>query len=324
MQSPYSIGIDVGGTRTAAGLVDRKGRLVAEGRVLTPKNGPFAVIDAIVDLVASVSADYRPSEIAGIGIGLPAQIDFTHQSVEFCTNLPLTGVDVRSLVMSRTKHAVALDNDVNMAALGETRFGAAAGARDWIMITVGTGVGGAIFIDGECFRGSRGMAGELGHIIVELDGAPCPCGGSGHLESYVSRAAIAAAGRELAQTYKGARLTEIAGGDPVAVTAEDVVTCAREGDAACDRIITNTAHILGRALVGLVNLLNPQLIVIGGGVAEGNQVFVDVGYAAIQGEALAGRADVRVELAQLGNDAGVLGAAALAFDEYDSRESLHR
>ncbi len=324
MQAPYAIGIDVGGTKMAAGLVDRKGRLIAEARRLTPKSGPFAIIDAIVDLADEVTVDYRPAEVAGIGIGLPAQVDFTRQSVEFATNIPLTGVDVRSLVMSRTKHPVALDNDVHMAALGEMRFGAAAGARDWVMVTVGTGVGGALFIEGKPFRGSRGLGGELGHVVVELDGRPCPCGGVGHLEAYVARPAIAAAGREYAETYRGARLTELAGGDGTAVTAEHVIACAREGDPGCEKIVTQAAHTLGRALVGIVNLLNPQLIVVGGGVAEGNQAFADIGAASIQGEALAGRGDVRVVLAQLGNDAGVLGAAALAFDEYDSRESLHR
>jgi glucokinase len=324
MLANYAVGIDVGGTNMAAGLVERKGRMVAEARCLTPKNSPFAIVDAIVELTGQVTVDARPSEIAGIGIGLPALVDFVRQSVEFATNLPLAGVDVRSLVMSRTKMPVTIDNDVNTAAQGERRFGAAADARDWVMVTVGTGVGGALFIAGQPYRGHRGFGGELGHMVVELDGRPCPCGGTGHLEAYVARPAIAAAGRELATTFAGASLLEKAGRDACAVTAEDVIVCAHEGDAACLAILHDASRILGRALVGIVNLMNPQLIVIGGGVAEGNAFFADEAARAIADEALAGRTDVRVVLAQLGNDAGALGAASLAFDEYDSRESVHR
>ena len=324
MLATYAVGIDIGGTKMAAGLVERKGRMVAEARRMAPKSGPFAIVDAVVDLTAQVTADVHPSEVAGIGIGLPGQVDFMRQSIEFATNLPLMGVDVRSLVMSRTKMPVTIDNDVHTAAQGERRFGVAAGARDWAMVTVGTGVGGALFVSGQPYRGHRGLAGEIGHMVVEFDGRPCPCGGIGHLEPYVARPAIAAAGRELAGTFAGAGVLERAGRDVSAVTAEDVIQCAREGDEACLSILHDAARILGRALVGIVNFMNPELIVIGGGVAEGNQFFADEAARAIAEEALAGRADVRVVLAQLGNDAGALGAAALAFDEYDSRESVHR
>jgi glucokinase len=320
----YAVGIDIGGTNMAAGLMDRKGRMVADARLLTPKSGPFAIIDAVADLYADVCAEVRPNEVAGIGIGLPAQVDFTRQSVEFCTNLPLMGVDVRSLVGSRTKQLVTIDNDVHTAALGEFRFGAAQGARDWVMVTVGTGVGGAMFLDGKPYRGCRGLGGEIGHMVIEMDGVECPCGGRGHTEAYVARPAIAAAGREYAATYAGVRLAEMAGGDPSAVTAEDVIVLAREGEERCAGIIEEAAMLLGRSLVGIVNLLNPQLIVIGGGVAEGNQVFVEAATTAIRSEALAGRNDVKVKLAAVGNDAGMLGAAVLALDEYDSRESLDR
>jgi glucokinase len=324
MKATYAIGVDMGGTKMAAGLVERRGRIVKEARALTPKGGAFGVIDQLIDLIVQVSADMHGADIAGIGIGLPAQVDFFRQTVEFATNVPLSGLDVRALIMSRLKHPVTIDNDVHTAALGEFRYGAAQGARDWVMITVGTGVGGGMFIEGRPYRGFRGMGGEIGHMVVELDGRPCPCGGRGHLEAYIARPAIASAGRQLATQFKGVALRERAGGDPEAVTAEHVIVGAREGDPACQAIIADAAGVLGHHLVGIVNLLNPQLVVIGGGVAEGQQVFADTATKMIADEALAGRADVSVALAELGNDAGVLGAAALAFDEYDSRESLHR
>lgn len=324
MRASYAIGLDVGGTRIAAGLVERKGRIVREARASTPKSGPFGVVDAIIDAIGEVSTGAHPSEIAGIGIGLPAQIDFGRQTVEFCTNLPLGGVDMRGLVMSRTKHSVTIDNDGNTAALGESRFGAGKGARDFLMVTVGTGVGGGVFIDGQLYRGHRGLGGEIGHMVVDLDGPECPCGAKGHLEAFLARPAIIREGRAAAETYKGSGILRRAGDDPELITAEIMVEAANAGDEAAAEIMGRVGHVLGEALVGLVNLLNPQLILIGGGIGESCPLILERSTQAISSEALAGRRDVKVVLAELGNDAGVIGAAVLAFDEHDSREGLHR
>lgn len=324
MRTSFAVGVDVGGTRIAAGLVERKGRIVREAKTLTPTGGPFAVVDAIIDLVEQVAEGAHQGEIAGIGIGLPAQIDFTRQSVEFCTNLPLAGVDVRALIMSRVKHQVTIDNDGNLAAFGESRFGAAKGSRDFLMITLGTGVGGGMFVAGEPYRGAHGMGAEVGHMVVQMDGPPCPCGGTGHIESYLGRPAIAAAGRELAKTFKGRAILDEAGGDIDTITAEDVVKAALKGDEHAAHLLMDAGVVLGRALVGLVNLLNPQLIVVGGGIGESCGFMVERAAQVIGEEGLAGRRDVKVIQAELGNDAGLLGAAALALDEYDAREGLHR
>jgi len=325
MRTSFAVGVDVGGTRIAAGLVERKGRMVKELRALTPKeSGPFAIVDTIIDLIEEASAGTHPSEIAGIGVGLPAQIDFLKQSVEFCTNLPLSGIDVRSLIMSRVRHAVAIDNDGNCAGIGESRFGAAKKIRDFVMITLGTGVGGALIFNGEPYRGSRGLGAEIGHMVIRLDGPPCPCGGRGHIESFLGRPAIAAKGREAAAGHRGLAIREQAGGDPERVTAEDVVNAALKGDECAREILLEAGAILGEALVGIVNLLNPRLIVVGGGIGESCAFLVERAAQVIDENALAGRRDVKVVQAELGNDAGVLGAAALAFDEHDSREGLHR
>lgn len=325
MRTSYAIGVDVGGTRVAAGLVDRKGRLLKEVRTLTPREaGPFAIVDAIIELIEDVTSGVHPAEIAGIGVGLPAQIDFLKQSVEYCTNLPLAGVDMRSLIMSRVRHSVTIDNDSNCAGIGESRFGAGKGVRNFVMITLGTGVGGALFLDGECYRGSRGLGAEIGHMVVQLDGPLCPCGGTGHLESFLGRPALAARGREVAATFKAYGLREEAGGDAEQVTAEHVITAALKGDEDARAILLDAGQVLGRALVGVVNLLNPKLIIVGGGIGESCGFLVERAAEVIDGEALAGRRDVRVVQAELGNDAGVLGAAALALDEHDSREGVHR
>jgi glucokinase len=324
MRANYAIGLDVGGTRIAAGLVERKGRIVRETRMSTPKGGPFGVVDAIIDAIGEVVSGVHPSEIAGIGIGLPAQIDFGRQTVEFCTNLPLGGVDMRGLVMSRVKHSVTIDNDGNMAALGESRFGAAKGARDFVMVTLGTGVGGGVFIDGQLYRGHRGLGGEIGHMLVEIDGLECPCGAKGHIEAYVARPAIIREGLAAAATYRGAGILRRAGDDKDKITAEVVIEAANAGDEAAAEVMGRIGRILGENLVGLVNLLNPELILIGGGIGESCPLVIERASQAIASEALAGRRDVTVVQAALGNDAGVVGAAALAFDEHESRDGLHR
>ncbi len=323
MRTSYAVGVDVGGTRIAAGLVERKGRIAKDVKRLTPKAGPFAVVDAIIELVDELLVGLHPSELSGIGIGLPAQIDFLRQTVEYCTNLPLAGVDIRALVMSRIRHEVTIDNDGNLAALGEFRYGAASGARDFLMITLGTGVGGGMFVNGQPYRGSRGLGAEIGHMVVQMDGPECPCGGKGHIEAYLGRAAIAAKGREAAETFKGRAILDEAGSLD-AVVAENVVVAALKGDDAATRIMMNAGDVLGRSLVGFVNMLNPQLIVVGGGIGESCAFMVERAAEIIAEEALAGRRDVKVIQAELGNDAGILGAAALAFDEHDSREGLHR
>ncbi len=324
MRTSFAVGVDVGGTRIAAGLIERKGRIVKDIQTLTPVNGPFGIVDAIIEAIEQVTEGVHSSEIAGVGIGLPAQIDFLRQSVEFCTNLPLAGVDVRSLVLSRARHEVTIDNDGHLAAYGEFRFGSAKGARDFLMLTLGTGVGGGIFIRGEPYRGSRGLGGEVGHMVVQMDGPPCPCGGTGHIESYVSRPAIKARGIEAARAFKGRAILEEAGGDIDAVGAESVIRAALKGDEVAREILLEAGDVLGRALVGLVNVFNPRLIVVGGGIGEACGFLVERAAEVMQAEALAGRADVRFIQSELGNDSGILGAAALAFDEHDSREGLHR
>jgi glucokinase len=325
MRTTYAVGVDVGGTRIAAGLVERKGRMLREVRTLTPAEaGPFAIVDAIIELITEVTQSVHPGEIAGIGVGLPAQIDFLKQTVEFCTNLPLAGVDMRSLIMSRVRHTVAIDNDGNCAGIGESRFGAAKGVRDFVMITLGTGVGGALFFNGEPYRGSRGLAAEIGHMVVQLDGPDCPCGGKGHIEAFLGRRAIAMAGQAAAAEYRGRAIREQAGGNDERVTAEDVINAALKGDEIAREILLEAGGVLGEALVGIVNLLNPRLIVVGGGIGESCGFLVERAAEVIDRNALAGRRDVAVVQAELGNDAGVLGAAALAFDEHDSREGLHR
>ncbi|HEY3317782.1 MAG TPA: ROK family protein [Coriobacteriia bacterium] len=322
-RASYAVGVDVGGTKVSAGLVERKGRVVADTIVSTPAEGPFAIVDAVIEAVETVLRDTHPSEVAGAGLGLPAQIDWHRQTIEFCTNLPLAGVDVHGMVQTRLNIPVVIDNDGEVAAIGEARFGAAKGVRDFLMVTMGTGVGGGLWLGGRPYRGSRGFGGEIGHILVEFDGKQCPCGALGHLEAYASRFALVRDAREAAATYAGAAIRRLADDDLDAITDDTLLAAARGGDDVARDILERAADVFGKAMVGVVNLLNPQLIVVGGGLGQKTPLWVDAANGAIQRSALAGRADVLVVPAELGNGAGVVGAAALAFDEYDAREE-HR
>lgn len=316
----YAVGIDVGGTKLSGALVDRKGRTVKDRIVSTPTEGPFAIVDAIVAVAREVTQGTHPSELAGIGLGLPAQIDWHRQTVEFCTNLPLTGIDVKGLVKSQLNLPVVLDNDGEVAAIGEHRFGVAKGARDFILVTVGTGVGGGLYCDGKPYRGHRGFGGEVGHILVEFDGVSCPCGGRGHLEAYSGRLGLVREGVTAARTYRGAAIKHAVDDDLEAITDHTLMDLANSGDAVAAEILGKATSIFGQAMVGLVNLFDPELLVIGGGLGLRWPGYLADARSSIEREALAGRADVQVVSAALGNDAGIIGAAALAFDEYDSRE----
>lgn len=323
MVASYAIGIDVGATRIAAGLVDSKGRVITDIVMPTPKErGPFGIVDAIITAGKEVSERFSLSEIAGIGIGLPAQVDFSRQEIEFCTNLPILGVDVRSLVEAAFRLPVTIDNDGNLAALGECRYGAGKKISDFVMITLGTGVGGGLWLNGHPYRGVRGLGSEIGHMVVELDGPPCPCGGRGHLESYLGSPAIKARARAAAEKPSGKAIYDAAGDKLANVDAHALLMAARGGDRVALSILTELGEILGQALVSLVNIFNPKMICIGGGIGESADELVRSAAHIVDTQALAGRKDVRVVQATLGNDAGTLGAAALAFEEYEAREGF--
>ena len=307
MIAGFAVGVDVGATRTAAGLIDSKGRVVRDTKAPTPKDrGPFAIVDNMITLAREVSAGIAPSEIAGVGIGVPAQVDFARQEIEYCTNLPLAGVDVRSLVGAGLRMPITIDNDGNLAVFGECRYGAGRRVSDVLMFTLGTGVGGGMWLNGEVYRGSRGLGAEFGHIVVDREGPVCTCGGKGHLESYLGRPAITARASKINPAWD----------------ADRVVEAARAGEPRALALMAELGEVLGDSLVGFVNVFNPKMVCIGGGIGEAADELVRVAADVVYTQALAGRKDVNIVQATLGNDAGILGAAALAFDQYAMREGF--
>lgn len=303
-----AIGVDVGGTKIAAGVVTGDGRLVFASRVATPVGeGALAVCEAVTAAACAAvqEARSRGLEALAVGVGTGGQVDARSQRVVGSTAvLPgWSGVPLRERVQQATGLAVFVDNDAKVAARAELAWGSARGLRHAVFVTLGTGVGGALAVDGRVLDGARGFAGHIGHVTVRPDGPSCSCGRRGCLEVYASATGIVRLAREF-------------GGPGVAVDdATDVFRLARDGASWAERALAEAASALGQALADAVHVLNPEAIVVGGGLSAWGEPWL----ARIEG-ALRRRlmepfqGTVALRLAAFGPQAGVLGAAALAFE----------
>jgi glucokinase len=300
------IGVDLGGTKIAVAVVDRSGRIESRDEHPTPTHSEDAVVEAIEGAIGRLLDE----EVAAVGLGVPSTVDQQAGRAVSSVNIPLTDVPLRELIAKRFGLPTGIDNDANAAAIAEWQVGAGRGTRHMIMLTLGTGVGGGLILDGRPYRGSVGAAAELGHIVIEHDGRPCQgtCTGRGHLEAY----ATGRAAESDARTAFG----------PDADT-HVLLERAHAGDARALEILDAIARRLGSALGTLVNVFNPEAIVIGGGWGEAADEFL-LGPAreVMLRESLSpGRELVRVVPAELGPDAGVVGAAFVAFEALDPTEA---
>ena len=295
--------MDVGGTKVLAAVVGRDGSLGARTERPTAVDSEeafLAQLDAMVEELRSGGP-----EVAALGFGIPSRIDQRRGRAVASVNVPLAGVDFRDRMRERHGLPVGIDNDANAAAIAEWHAGAAQGRSDVVMLTLGTGVGGGLILGGVPYRGATGSGAELGHVVVELDGRDCRCGGRGHLESY----ATGLAAGELAR--------ERIGPDS---NAHDLVRRARAGEAAALAILAEVGRYLGAAIATFVNALEPELVVLGGGFGEAAGEFL----LAPAREVLAvdglepGRDTLEIVEAQLGTDAGVIGAGMIAFEALDA------
>ncbi len=306
-----TVGIDLGGTKVIGLRVDGDGAILArEDHDSLPEDAD-GVMDVVLDVAQTLAAD---GAAGAVGVGTAGMVDFEAGAVAFSPNLPLREVPIRDLVAERVGLPCVVDNDANAAAWGEYRFGAARGTRHALLVTVGTGIGGGIIDDGRLFRGAHGFAAEIGHFIVEPGGPPCGCGNRGCWEQMASGNAIGRLGRQLAQEDPTSLIATLAGKEPV--TGRHVSEAAGRGDAAAVAIFTEVGRRLGEGIAGLVNILDPEIVVVGGGVAEEGDLLLEPARAAYREtvEAPAHRPGVEIVPAALGKDAGAIGAAALAFD----------
>jgi glucokinase len=294
------IGVDVGGTKILAGLIGRDGGVAAHREYPTPLTSEDALLDGLEAAVRELLDD----SVVAVGFGVPSRIDQRTGVAIGSVNIPLVDVSLRDVMRARLGLPVVIENDANAAAIAEWKAGAGRGAADMLMLTLGTGVGGGLILGGRPYRGSIGAGAELGHVVIVHDGAPCSCGGRGHLEAYVSGKAADGVAR---------------GAFGPAADAHRLVRLANEGDPEAIELLAEIGRKLGSGIGSLVNTFDPELIVVGGGFAAAGELLFAPAREVIAREALKPMRDsVRIVRAELGTSAGMVGAAMAAFEAVDT------
>jgi glucokinase len=298
MSSSRAIGIDVGGTKILAGVVERDGTIVRVERRTTPVDSPEDFLRGLAEVVDAL----RDDTVVAVGIGIPSTIDQPTGTSVFSVHVPLAGIPLRDRAAEYLGLPIAVDNDANAAAVAEWAIGAGVGTTDMLMLTLGTGIGGGLILDGRPYRGWTGAAAELGHMVIEFDGPECFgfCTGRGHFERLVSGSAAAERARDVLGAEAG---------------APELVAAARGGNARAVAEFREMGRRLGSAIAGLVNIFNPELVVIGGGFAEALDLMLDATLETLQRDGLPPARDlVRIVPATLGEEAGMVGSALIGFE----------
>lgn len=314
----HVLGFDLGGTKFAFGLVREDGAVLASGRIETladqgPEQAVRRAIAAARELIDAKG--FRAESLLGIGIASPGPLDIARGCVDGSPNLPgWTGFPIAGEIGKAFGLPSRIDNDANAAAVGEFRFGAGKGFPNLVYVTISTGIGGGAIVDGRLMRGANGNAAELGHLTLDIQGPPCPCGGRGCFEKYASGTAIAHRARAALAAGRASTMAALAGGVDE-VTSRHVLEAMSQGDALAKEIWDDTLEYLGRGFAVIINTFNPDRIVVGGGVtAAGDILFAPLRKKAL-GYAFPRLAAVcSIVPAGLGGDVGVVGAAACAFE----------
>ena len=307
------IGIDVGGTNVKLALVSPEGKIIYSNSIPTHAEMGYEytvnnIKEAIRDLLKET--DSKPENIQGIGFGFPGQVDYKSGIVRLAPNIPgWVDVPIAKMIEEEFHIPTRVDNDVRTATLGELNYGAGVGCENLVCITVGTGIGSGIVLNGKLVRGANNAAGELGHIKLNMQGGPlCGCGDRGCLEAYASGPSIVAMAEEYIRGGKSTKYRELANPD---ITPYIVAVAAKEGDPVARQIFRIMGEYIGMGLTSVVNLLNPEKIIIGGGVAESGDILLEPIRETIAKRAMTIQRQVEIVPAQLGNTAGVIGASLL-------------
>src|SRR3954447_837899 len=311
MSGVETIGVDLGGTKLLLGVLDEDRNVLHESRETSRGHHEEELMELLEREIAEARAA-RPA-VAAVGLGIPATIDHNRGYAFSAVNLPFDDVPVRELVEERVGLPVFVDNDANVAMLAEHLYGAATGTTNALMLTVGTGIGGGLIINGEPYRGTIGAGAELGHIVIEIDGPPCQgnCPGRGHLETLASGTALGREGRLAAERNPDSVLGQmLAGGEEVdgKVVTEEAIA----GDELAREVVALIGRRLGVGLSSFANIFEPDVMVIGGGVSAAGDLLLDPARAEVKRSALPPMNRTPVILAALGPDAGMSGAAAMA------------
>ena len=312
----HAIGIDIGGTKIAGALVDESGSIVREMRVPTPANDVAALTAAVANIINELAAG---QEVVGAGIAAAGFIDADQSHIVYAPNLSWRNEPFKANLEKLISIPVLLENDANAAGWAEYRYGAGVGTKHMVMLTIGTGVGGAVIADSRMLRGGFGIAGELGHIRLVPNGKLCGCGQHGCLESYGSGSALLKSARELVASGdpKGARLAQLER-NAGQLTGNEVYQAIREQDPGALELLAELGSWIGQAIGSLVAVLDPEMVVIGGGVSAAGDLLLDpIREAFLEHLPARGfRPELKIVAAEFVNDAGVVGAADLVRHAY--------
>lgn len=317
---PFILGVDLGGTNIVVGAMpaDGSAMFAAHAEPTHAEDGADRVIARIVRLVEDAivttmrETGIARTDFAGIGIGAPGPLDRESGVVLITPNLGWTNVPLRDRVTEAIGLPGALDNDANCATLGEWWIGAARGARHALGLTIGTGIGGGIVLDGALYHGASGIAGELGHTSIDSNGRRCKCGNYGCLEAYASGPAIATRAREALDGQEASVLREMVRDDLIQITAQTVYEAAERGDVIARDVVRDTARFLGTGIANLVNIFNPEVVVIAGGVTQAGDALFEPLRAEVRRRAFRPAVSVcRIVPGELPGTAGVVGAIAM-------------
>ncbi|MBW8480873.1 ROK family glucokinase [Actinomadura parmotrematis] len=309
-----TIGVDVGGTKVAAGVVDDTGRILEQVRRPTPSTNPQQTAEVIAEVVDLLKGKYEA--VTAVGLGSAGFVDEARSTVLFAPNLAWRDEPIKAKVEHLVGLPVVVENDGNATAWGEARFGAGRGHDCIVLVTLGTGIGGGIIINGELYRGRFGIGAEVGHFRVVPDGRRCGCGNRGCWEQYASGNALVHEARDLARVSPAmaGRLLELGDGRPDGISGPEITQAAREGDPAALECFGTVARWAGQGLADLAAILDPGLFIIGGGLSDAGDLLLDPVRTAFD-RSLTGRGHrphPEIRIAELGSAAGIAGAADLA------------
>ena len=309
------IGFDVGGTGVQVGVVNEKGEILCKGNMVTRTDIPVAEqIKAMADCALETlgRSGFTLDDVKSLGAGLPGVVDPRTGHVAFCPNLGWKDVDFAGEMRKHIDKPVYMDNDATVAGLAENIAGVSAGAHSSVFLTLGTGVGGGIVIGGKVWSGFHGIGSEIGHMIIEMDGNPCNCGNRGCLERYCSATAIILAARAAIGDYPASTINAACEGDPMKINAKMVFDAAKEGDELGVKLFNEYIKALSTTVVNIIHFLDPEVIALGGGVSKAGDFLLDALRKEVAKLVMYKTMPyARIELAKLGPDAGIIGAAML-------------
>lgn len=312
----YYVGIDLGGTKIAAGLVDEKGRLIHKDSIPTGKHRPYQeIVKDMAMLVREIikDADIDISSVKSVGIGSPGTADDKNGILVYANNLTnFVNVPLRSEMQKYIDLPIILDNDANCAALAESVAGAAKDVKNSVTITLGTGVGSGVVIDGKVYSGFNYSAAEMGHMVIELEGEPCTCGRKGCWEAYASATGLIEHTIRAAKENPDSLINKLVNGDISLIDAKTAFDAAKQGDKTGQAVVDKYIYYLAEGLINVINIFAPEILVIGGGISkEGEYLLKPLREIVYKYVYFKEEPQTEIKAAQMGNDAGIIGAAML-------------